>query len=138
MVQFQKSCLLMFSSMFTSQIGSLRPFSLMPERFFTSRSINHLQFALTCSMKLSRTTFPVQSSHIFIVGGSSPRDHIGPHWVHEPSQVVHPLWPHKTRLAPEDVDLLIHATSTPDDLFGSGPQATMEVGLDLIGRMDGS
>ena len=28
----------------------------------------------------------------------------------------------KLRMSPEDVDLVIHATSTPDDLFGTGPQ----------------
>ena len=27
------------------------------------------------------------------------------------------------QLSPSDVDLVLHATSSPDDLFGSGPQA---------------
>ena len=28
----------------------------------------------------------------------------------------------------EDVDLVLHATSTPDDLFGSGPQVALMIG----------
>jgi len=34
------------------------------------------------------------------------------------------------KMSPEDVDLVIHATSTPDDLFGSGPQVASMLGAD--------
>mmetsp|Transcript_55224 Transcript_55224/g.103527 ORF Transcript_55224/g.103527 Transcript_55224/m.103527 type:complete len:407 (-) Transcript_55224:49-1269(-) len=33
-------------------------------------------------------------------------------------------------ISPEDVDLLLHATSTPDDLFGTGPQVATMIGAD--------
>ncbi|CAE7590601.1 fabH [Symbiodinium sp. CCMP2592] len=34
------------------------------------------------------------------------------------------------KMSPEDVDLVIHATSTPDDLFGTGPQVASMLGAD--------
>lgn len=40
------------------------------------------------------------------------------------------------QLAPEDVDLLIHATSTPDDLFGSGPQVASLLGAERATAFD--
>eukprot|EP00438_Fugacium_kawagutii_P032972 Skav223882 [mRNA] locus=scaffold1226:580620:588719:- [translate_table: standard] len=47
------------------------------------------------------------------------------------------------KFSPEDVDLILHATSTPDDLFGSGPQvasmigATNAVAFDLTAACSG-
>ena len=37
-------------------------------------------------------------------------------------------------MSPEDVDLVIHATSTPDDLFGTGPQASLVASINVAAR----
>eukprot|EP00931_Biecheleriopsis_adriatica_P054838 TRINITY_DN32309_c0_g1_i1.p1 TRINITY_DN32309_c0_g1~~TRINITY_DN32309_c0_g1_i1.p1 ORF type:complete len:466 (+),score=95.49 TRINITY_DN32309_c0_g1_i1:82-1398(+) len=40
------------------------------------------------------------------------------------------------QMAPEDVELVIHATSTPDDIFGTGPQVASLLGADQAVAFD--
>ncbi|CAE7538172.1 fabH [Symbiodinium pilosum] len=39
-------------------------------------------------------------------------------------------------MSPQDIDLVIHATSTPDDLFGTGPQVASMLGADKAVAFD--